>query len=72
EINTVAVLSFANSSSGLIADNRFVANTGTGLLARVADDMTFINNFLTNTDGDEFSGAIESGAASITASPAND
>jgi len=67
EIGAVEVLEAADSTSGFVADNRIVSDVATGLLMRVADDMVFMNNFISDTDGDEFSGSVESGAASIAA-----
>ena len=67
EINNVEVLEAAQSTSGIVSNNIFITATATGLLQRVADDMIFVNNFATHTDGDEFSGVIESAALSIAA-----
>ena len=67
EINAVAALSVANSTAGFVADNRIVSAVASGVLARVADDMVFINNFITGVDGDEFSGVTENNSATITA-----
>lgn len=67
EINTLEVLQAADSTAGFVADNRIVSDVATGLLMRVADDMTFMNNYISDTDGDEFSGTTEDTAASITA-----
>ena len=72
EINAVAALVMSNDSSGLVADNRIVSATASALLMRVGDDMVFINNMMTATDGDEFSGGIESGGASVTISQSQD
>lgn len=71
EINTVVAMSFADGSSGLVANNIFVANVaaGTAFATRTGDDMVFVNNFITNVDGDEFSGTIESNGSSVTATP---
>lgn len=66
-INTVAAIVLLDSTAGLITDNRIVSDVATGLLMRVADDCTFINNYITDRDGDEFSGVVEDTAASITA-----
>jgi len=65
EINTVEVLEAADSTAGFVADNRIVSDVATGLLMRVADDMVFMNNYISDTDGDEFSGTTEDSAASI-------
>jgi len=58
-INAVAAISLLDASAGLIANNTIVSDVATGLLMRVADDCVFVNNFLTDTDGDEFSGTAE-------------
>ena len=72
QINTVASLVMADNSSGYVGDNRIVCHTATGVLMRVGDDMVFMNNMTAFTDGDEFSGGLESGAASITLSQSQD
>ncbi len=72
EINNVAAVVMLNGSSGLFLNDTFVSGTVTGLTMRTGDDMVFINNMMTATDGDEFSGGIESGSASVTLSEAND
>ena len=61
EINSVAAISMADGSGGFINDNRIVSDVATALLMRVADDMIFMNNYVSDTDGDEFSGSRESG-----------
>jgi len=65
-INEVAAIVLLDSTAGLIADNYIVSDVATGLLMRVADDMTFMNNWITDRDGDEFGGAIETTSATIT------
>ena len=66
-INAVAAIVLLDATGGFIADNRIVSDVATGLLMRVADDCVFMNNFISDTDGDEFSGTTEDTAASITA-----
>ena len=66
EIGEVEVLEAADDTGGFVADNRIVSDVATGLLMRVADDMVFMNNYISDTDGDEFSGTKEDDAASIT------
>lgn len=66
-INAVAAISLLDSTAGLICDNRIISDVATGLLMRVADDCVFMNNYISDTDGDEFSGTKEDDAASITA-----
>lgn len=65
-INAVAAIVLLDSTAGLIANNNIVSDVATGLLMRVADDMTFVNNWITDRDGDEFGAATESTSASIT------
>ncbi len=78
KINDVRSIAMFNGSGGLIRHNDIVnaeldgTGNNTGVTMRVADDMVFINNMMTATDGDEFSGGIESGTASITLSEASD
>ena len=67
EIGALEVLEAADDTGGFVADNRIVSDVATGLLMRVADDMVFMNNYISDTDGDEFSGTTEDTAASITA-----
>ena len=64
-INTVAAIVLLDNTAGLIVDNRIVSDVATALLMRVADDMCFMNNFVLDTDGDEFSGTKEEDAASV-------
>lgn len=66
EINTIAAIVMAEGTSGFISDNRIVSDVGTALLMRVADDMVFMNNYVSDTDGDEFSGTIEAGSTPPT------
>lgn len=65
-INAVAAIVLLDSTAGLIAGNQIVSDVATGLLMRVADDMTFMDNWITDRDGDEFGAAIETTSASIT------
>ncbi len=64
-INAVAAMTLAEGTSGLAAHNTFVSAAATAVTARVGDDMTFVNNFLQHTDGDEFSGGLESDSLSV-------
>lgn len=66
-INAVASIVLLDSTGGLVIDNRIVSDVATGLLMRVADDCVFMNNYITDRDGDEYSGVTEDTAASITA-----
>lgn len=69
EINTVAAMSLSNDCAGYVYNNHFVSAAATGGIGiRVGDDVTFANNITSFTDGDEFSGGLESGATSITLS----
>jgi len=63
--NAEPTIELANNSAGFIADNRMVSDVATGILMHVADDCTFMNNFITDDDGDEFDGQVASSAASI-------
>ncbi len=67
EINAVAAINMFEGTSGLIADNRIVSDVATGLLMRIGDDMVFINNYLNDEDGDEFTGTTEDTGLSIAA-----
>jgi len=67
ELHSEPAIEVANDSSGFVHDNRIVSDVATGILMRVADDVCFMNNFILDTDGDEFSGTKEDSAASIAA-----
>lgn len=69
EINAVAAFSMAEGTGGYIGDNRFVTDVATALLMRIGDDMVFMNNYAIDTDGDEFSGGLESGGNTVTVTP---
>ncbi len=58
-LNAQPVLEFAATTAGLIKHNDFAALLGVQSM-RVADDCTFIGNFVTTSAGDEFSGFYES------------
>ena len=62
EIGEVEVLEAADSTAGLVANNLIVSDVATTLLMRVADDMVFMHNVVSDTDGDEFSGSLEDAA----------
>lgn len=64
QLNDQPALEMAELTSGFVADNRIVSDVATALLMRVADDMVFMNNYVSDTDGDEFSGTIATGSAS--------
>lgn len=61
EIGAVAAVSMANDTGGIFSDNRIISDVGTALLMRIGDDMIFMRNVVTDTDGDEFSGSLEHG-----------
>ena len=63
--NSEPAIELANNSAGFIADNRIVSDVATGIAMHVADDCTFMNNFITDDDGDEFDGQVASSAATI-------
>ena len=65
-INTVAAIVLLDSTAGLIAGNQIVSDVATGFAMRVADDMTFMNNWIQDRDGDEFGAATETTSATIT------
>ena len=67
ELNNEPAIEVADSTAGFVLDNRIVSDVATGLAMRVADDMVFMNNYISDTDGDEYSGTKEDDAASITA-----
>ena len=69
DINAIKVLAMAEGTGGLVMDNRFISDVQTALLSRTGDDMVFINNMMIDTDGDEFSGGLESGGSSVTITP---
>jgi hypothetical protein len=71
-INAQPVIELAEAGSGFIFDNRMVCAAGTAVAARVGDDFTFMNNYLLHTDGDEFSGGLESAGVSVTVTSAAD
>lgn len=58
-INDQPAIVFANDTSAFIHDNRIISDVTTALLMRAADDATFMNNSVTDTDGDAFSGSLE-------------
>lgn len=60
-LNSEPALEIGDGTSGLVSDNRIASDVATALLMRIADDMTFMNNFVSDTDGDEFSGSPEWG-----------
>ncbi|KKN43344.1 hypothetical protein LCGC14_0704010 [marine sediment metagenome] len=68
EINNVAVIVCADGTGGYVSNNEIVSDVATALLMRVGDDMVFMNNFVTDTDGDEFSGTREAGLISAAGS----
>ena len=65
-INAVAAINCVEATGGIVAENRIVSDVTTGLLMRVADDMVFMDNWITDRDGDEFGAAIETTSATIT------
>jgi|GEM_PF-1278634 len=66
--NTEPAIEVANNTAGMVMDNTIVSDVATVLLMRVADDMTFSNNWCIDKDGDEFSATLETlEAASVDA-----
>lgn len=73
EINTVKAFHMPEGAGGYVAENRFISaavSEGHSMFAnRTGDDMVFMNNMSTSTDGDEYSGGLESGTTLISLSP---
>jgi len=65
-LNAVEAINIVDASGGLIARNYIASDVATGLLMRVADDMTFMDNKVTDTDGDDHTSGDESAAAGIS------
>jgi hypothetical protein len=61
EINTVAAISLPDDASGIIGHNDVISDVATSLLMVVADDAIKMQNIVSDTDGDEFSGSPEYG-----------
>ena len=66
DIHTVAAISMAEGTGGLIMHNDVISDVTTALLMRIGDDMIFIMNNVSDTDGDEFSGSPEAGINNST------
>ncbi len=64
-LNSEPCIEMTDGSSGFIAGNWLIADVATGLLIRVADDFVFMNNFVNDTDGDEFTGSKSDDSATI-------
>ncbi|MCK5610266.1 hypothetical protein KAR91_50805 [Candidatus Pacearchaeota archaeon] len=71
-INAVAAISLANSTSGLIADAKIYSGGGNAVAMRTGDDVTFSNNWIQHTDGDDTTGGLEALSAAVTVSAAAD
>lgn len=68
-LNAVACISLLDSTGGLIMDNYMAADTGTDIMrGAVADDCVFIENYVTDDDGDEYEGSERSGTTAVTKS----
>jgi len=65
-LNAEPAIELLDSTAGLCNGNVFAADVATGLLIRVADDMTFIDNWIADSDGDDKAGATESTSGTIT------
>lgn len=65
-MGTVAAIVLLDSTAAIISHNDILSDVATNLLMRVADDATFIGNWVTDTDGDEFSGTFEGMDANST------
>lgn len=64
-LNAVAAMSMLDASSGLVTGNLIASDVATALLMTVADDFVFMNNYVTDDDGDEFDGGARNSAASV-------
>lgn len=64
-INAAAAVRLVDNTGGYIGDNRIVSDVATALLMVVADDCVRMNNFVSDTDGDEFSGSREAETGSV-------
>jgi hypothetical protein len=71
-VNAVAVMTMANNTAGYVGDNRFITSAASAVTARGADDMLFMNNMMAHTDGNEYSGGLESSSNQITLTTALD
>lgn len=65
-LNAQPAIELLDSTGGLCNRNVFGSDVATGLAIRVADDMTFIDNWIADSDGDDKAGAIESTSATVT------
>ncbi len=66
QIADVLVFSMPNNAGGLFAHNTVICDVATALLMRTGDDMVFMNNEVTDTDGDEFTSGRAYGTAIST------
>ena len=68
-LNSVAAISLVDGTAGLIVDNYMAADTATDIMrGAIADDVVFIENFVTDDDGDEYEGSERSGTTAVTKS----
>jgi hypothetical protein len=66
-LNAVAAISFVDSSAGVVMGNYIGSDVATALLMTVFDDGLFMgDNYVADTDGDEFGGGTKPIAASVT------
>jgi hypothetical protein len=67
-LNAVAAIDLgtALATGGICMENTILSDVATGALMRIFDDGVHINNWIGDTDGDEYGGAIETTSASIT------
>lgn len=61
-------LELVDSTSGFVVDNRFVSDVRDAMGIRVGDDMIFMNNWISNSDGEEYTGILEGEYNTSTAS----
>lgn len=64
-LNAQPAIELLDSTAGLCTGNKFCSDVATGLAIRVADDMTFTDNWIADSDGDDKAGATESTSATI-------
>jgi hypothetical protein len=64
-LNAVEVINFMQDCAGLVARNLIACDVGTGILMHIGDDMMFMNNYITDDDGDEYDGGDANTSATI-------
>jgi hypothetical protein len=64
-LNAVAAIKFTDGSGGFIKGNHIACDVATALLMRVCDDMVFMDNRVTDSDGDDNTDGDESIGAGV-------